>query len=319
MTDRTDKPMWAPGAGLAEVQARAELLAEIRAYFSEQAVLEVETPHLTRAGNSDPGIQSFIVSPSGRYLRTSAEYAMKRLLAAGSGDIYELGHVYRAGEQGRNHNPEFTMLEWYRCDWNYHQLMDEVSRLVRRCLPGSSLDESRISYRDLLRAYADTDPLTDPDRRLQERVKTLDYSGPELDRNGMLDLLVSLLVQPQLPDEALTFVYDYPPEQAALARLRDEPVPVAERFELFLGRTELANGYQELTDPIEQRRRFELENTQRKARGEPSIPLDEHLLDALAAGLPECAGVALGVDRLLMRRTGAESLDAVLTFSADRA
>lgn len=309
---------WMPGAGPKQLRARAEMLASIRDFFRQKGMLEVETPMLSAAGNSDPGIRQFCLREPPMYLRTSAEYPMKRLLAAGSGDIYELGRVFRAGEQGRFHNAEFTMLEWYRVGWSYQQLMDEVSELVRHCLPESSFSESRVSYRDLLQAYAGIDPLSDPDEVIRARIAGTDFEVPGLNRQAMLDLLVSHAVQTELPADALTFVYDYPSEQAALARIRPDPPPVAERFELFLGQVELANGYQELTDADEQRRRFDHENRLRQQHGVAPAPIDERLLDALRAGLPECSGVALGVDRLLMRRMGARSLDEVLPFPVGR-
>ncbi|NND43898.1 MAG: EF-P lysine aminoacylase GenX [Xanthomonadales bacterium] len=313
------KAGWKPGAAQPMLKLRATLLGEIRAFMRARGVLEVETPVLSRAGNSDPGIEQFSLHDAARYLRTSPEYAMKRLLAAGSGDIFELGRVFRAGEQGRFHNPEFTLLEWYRCDWSYQRLMDEVTALVRHCLPGFELAESRVSYRALLQTHANIDHVTASDKDLAARVRECGYDGPALDRNGMLDLLVTHLAQPQLPEHGLTLVYDYPPDQAALARIRPGPVPVAERFEVFLGRIELANGYQELTDAEEQRQRFASEATLRAERDQSRAPLDERLLAALSAGLPECSGVALGVDRLLMHRAGAASLDEVMAFSANRA
>jgi lysyl-tRNA synthetase class 2 len=309
---------WMPGAGPDQLRARAEMLASIRDFFRQKGVLEVETPMLSSAGNSDPGIAQYCLREPPLFLRTSSEYPMKRLLAAGSGDIYELGRVFRAGEQGRYHNPEFTMLEWYRVGWSYRQLMDEVSELVRHCLPESSFSESRVSYRDLLQAYTGIDPLSDPEEVIRARIAGTDFEVPGLDRQAMLDLLVSHAVQAELATDAMTFVYDYPPEQAALARIRPDTPPVAERFELFLGQVELANGYQELTDAAEQRHRFERENRLRQQHGMAPAPIDERLLGALGAGLPECSGVALGVDRLLMRRVGARSLDEVLAFPASR-
>jgi lysyl-tRNA synthetase class 2 len=253
------------------------------------------------------------------WLRTSPEYAMKRMLAAGSGDIFELGRVFRAGESGRHHNHEFTMLEWYRTGWSYHQLMDEVAELVRACCPGLDLSEQRASYRNLFVSVAGLDPFSATVNELESYARSRNLDAPKLDHGQWLDLIISHVIQPGLPDDAMTFVFDYPANQAALARIRAGDPPVAERFELFLGQLELANGYQELTDAQEQRERFVLENRIRQSRGESEVRLDEHLLSALAHGLPECSGVALGVDRLLMYRLGGESLDAVLNFPADRA
>ncbi len=281
--------------------------------------MEVDTPLLSSAGNSDPGISQFRTSDPDLYLRTSPEYPMKRLLAAGSGDIYELGPVFRAGEQGRHHNQEFTILEWYRNNWSYHQLMDEVSNLVRYCLPETQLTETRVSYRDLVMAYSGIDPLMSADQELTGFIRSKGIDLKDLSREQNLDLLITHFIQPQLADQALTFVFDYPPEQAALSRIRRDDVPVAQRFELFLGKLELANGYQELTDPIEQDERFARENAARESDGRSPTAVDTRLLDAMKAGLPECSGVALGVDRLLMAQLGANSIEDVVAFPADRA
>lgn len=295
------------------------MLARIRAFFAEQGVLEVETPMLSAAGNSDPGLVQWRTREPETWLRTSPEYAMKRLLAAGSGDIYELGRVFRRDESGRHHNREFTLLEWYRVGWSYHELMDEVAKLVRACLPGRELAEQRLSYRELFRLHAQVDPFDDPRVRLIERLAAHDIHLAKPGRGECLDLLLSLVIQPRLPAGQLTFVYDFPAEQAALARIRPGTPAVAERFELFLGPVELANGYQELTDAAEQRQRFTRENEMRLAAGREAVPLDQWLLDALAAGLPQCAGVALGVDRLLLIDVDADSLANILSFSAERA
>ncbi len=291
----------------------------MRAFFTQRSVLEVETPVLSAAGNSDPGLTQWQTRTIQTWLRTSPEYAMKRLLAAGSGDIYELGRVFRGDESGRHHNREFTLLEWYRVGWNYHELMNEVGELIDACWPGSGLAEQRFSYRELFRQFAGIDPLRDTDSNLRDRLRAAQIDLPDPARRECLDLLLSQVIQPQLPDRSLTFVYDFPPDQAALARVRQDATPVAERFELFLGSVELANGYQELTDPIEQRQRFDAENAARSKRGDAPVVLDEQLLAAMSSGLPECAGVALGVDRLLMAMTGASHLRDVLVFPADRA
>lgn len=282
--------------------------------------MEVETPIISRAGNTDPEIQSIRTDGDG-YLRTSPEFPLKRLLATGLGDVFELGRVFRAGEAGRNHNPEFTMLEWYRTGFDYHRLMDEVAALVLHCGQGKfdQWPQQKLSYRTLFQQYLSLDPFTADIDELASIAKDHGVSDIELDRNQWLDLLISHFIQPELPDNGLTFVYDFPADQAALAIIRQDTTPVAERFELYLGHTELANGYQELTGVVEQKRRFEHENTQRKNRGEPIYALDEHLLAAMKHGLPECAGVALGVDRLLMAICGADSLEQVIAFPFSRA
>jgi lysyl-tRNA synthetase class 2 len=311
---------WRPTASPRQLEARARLLRDIREFFSQRRVMEVETPLISMAGNTDPEIQS-VRTADGAYLRTSPEFALKRLLAAGSGDIYELGRVFRGGEAGRSHNPEFTMLEWYRQGFGYHRLMDEVADLVRYC-GREKFDRwpvQKLSYRTLFSRYTGLDPF-DADRdAFAECAKRNGIDVPELDRRQWLDLLISMVVQPALPQQGLTFVYDFPADQAALARVRQDSPPVAERFELYLGRTELANGYQELTDAAEQARRFEAENRRRELRGQPVYRADRRLVEALEHGLPDCAGVALGVDRLLMAVTGAASITEVLAFPHSRA
>lgn len=311
---------WRPTASLEHLKARARLLRDIRTYFSERDVLEVETPLISMAGNTDPEIQSIRTDTNG-YLRTSPEFPLKRLLAAGSGDIFELGRVFRAGESGRFHNPEFTMLEWYRTAYSYHQLMDELADLVRFCGRGkfSQWPEQRLSYKQLFLRHLDLDPFTADSRELSAAAKKHGITDIELGRKQWLDLLISLVIQPALPEKKLTFIYDFPAEHAALARIRPGTPPLAERFELYLGRSELANGYQELTDAREQRQRFDAENKQRDKRGEVRCEVDHHLISALEHGLPECAGVALGVDRLLMSLSDAETISEVTAFPFSRA
>jgi len=311
---------WRPTAVPTQLQARARLLRDIREFFSSRDVMEVETPMISMAGNTDPAIQS-IRTGNGGYLRTSPEFPLKRLLAAGSGDIFELGRVFRDGECGRFHNPEFTMLEWYRTGFSYQQLMDEVAVLVSHCGRGKfdQWPQKMLSYRQLFLHYVDLDPFSANERVLSARAKEHGIKDIELDRKQWLDLLISMVIQPALPEKCLTFVYDFPADQAALARIRQGSPPLAERFELYLGRTELANGYQELTDHREQRQRFDAENRQRQNRGLEPCEIDHHLLNAMEHGLPECAGVALGVDRLLVAICGADSLNEVTAFPFSRA
>jgi len=311
---------WRPTAAPGQLAARALLLRDIRAFFSERKVMEVETPLISVSGNTDPEIQS-IRTAEGGYLRTSPEFALKRLLAAGSGDIYELGRVFRGGETGRTHNPEFTMLEWYRSGFSHHRLMDEVTDLVRRCGRGKfdHWPVQKLTYRQLFLHYAVLDPYDADERALSACAQQHGIDDLELNRRQWLDLLLSVVIQPALPEHCLTYVHDFPADQAALARVRQDSPPVAERFELYLGRTELANGYQELTDAAEQARRFEADNRRRASRGQPVYPTDQNLVKALQHGLPECAGVALGVDRLLMAIVGAASISEVLAFPHSRA
>ena len=319
MTPAAGHPTWQPGASRQAIEFRARLLADIRAFFAARGVLEVETPLLSRFGNVDPNIGS-MATTAGRYLRTSPEYAMKRLLAAGHRNIYELGRVFRAGEKGRHHNPEFTMLEWYRAGMGYLELAAEVCDLVKTCGRGQ-FDDWPVeyhTYRELFRSHTGIDPWLSTETELAGCAAERGLAAGPLDQQEWIDLVMSEIVQPALPGECLTVVHDYPPEQAALSRIRKDDPPVAERFEVYLGQTELANGYQELTDALEQLQRFERESRLREARGDEPVPLDSALVEALRAGIPDCSGVALGVDRLLMAVSKLDSMDAVLTFSADR-
>jgi lysyl-tRNA synthetase class 2 len=303
------------------MEKRAELLSSIRSWFSTHDVMEVETPALSRSGNSDPNIRSISTGGlSRRYLRTSPEYAMKRLLAAGFRDIYELGRVFRAGEKGRFHNPEFTLLEWYRCDWAYLDLATEVSELIRFCGQGLFDDwpVQRLTYREAFTGQTGLDPFHCTESDLSHAASERGIRAGVLDQQEWLDLLLSQVIEPNLPGETITIIHDFMPEQAALARIRPGNPPVAERFEVYLGQMELANGYQELTDSQEQLERFEREQKLAKARGEEVPPLDLGLIEALRHGLPDCSGVAMGVDRLLMSLLKLDDIDAVLAFSTER-
>lgn len=328
---------WRPTASLPALQARAAMLAQLRAFFAERSVLEVETPVLSSAAVTDPQLRSFVTGyhgPAGPddgrlYLHTSPEFPMKRLLAAGSGPIYQVCRVFRDGEAGRRHNPEFTLLEWYRPGFDHHALMDEVDALVRRLLP-SELDlgpTQRLSYAEAFQRHADVDPHTAETTDLVRRAEAAGVGGATGlaadDRDGWLDLLLVTLVEPQLGRGSPCFVYDYPVSQASLARVRapgaDGGAAVAERFELYLEGVELANGFHELADAGEQARRFALDLAERRRHGEAAVPMDDRLLAALNAGLPPCSGVALGLDRLLMLALGADSIDQVLAFPVSRA
>jgi lysyl-tRNA synthetase class 2 len=319
---------WRPACGREALVLRGALLAAIRAFFAARDVLEVETPALSQAGATDPHLHSFLAgSPTGNhryFLHTSPEYPMKRLLAAGSGSIYQLCKVFRAGESGRRHNPEFTLLEWYRTGFDARALMTEVDACLRQVLAGRVVLSATISltYRDAFLRHAAVDPLNATAAQLAECLRDhhVDWQASAgVDRGMLLDLLMTHVVEPRFAPDSPTFVYDYPADQAALARLIPGDPPVAARFEVYLGGLELANGFHELTDPIEQRRRFEADLHRRAAQDLASMPVDEHLLAALAHGLPDCAGVALGVDRLLMIAAGAASIQEVLAFPTDRA
>lgn len=306
------------------------MLGAIRGFLAGRGVLEVETPIASRAAVSDLSIDSLSTRwqgpsrPEGLplYLQTSPEFPMKRLLAAGSGAIYQICKVFRDGERGRLHHPEFSLLEWYRPAWGYRRLMGEVADLVRCVLDAPGLAAEELSYRDLFREGLGLDPWhTDIDnlRRAASAAGIQGVEGLDLGLDGWLDLLLSHRLEAGLGRGRMTFVYDYPPSQAALARVRPGPEPVGERFELYLEGMELANGFHELTDATEQRRRFALDLARRAAAGRPTPPTDEALLAALNAGMPAAAGVALGLDRLLMVRIGATHIDQVLAFPVERA
>lgn len=320
---------WRPSASLEALQQRAELLARLRRYFAAQGVLEVETSLLSSSGIPDPHIPSFTTAtgPDGealRYLNTSPEFAMKRLLAAGSGPIFQVCKAFRCGEQGRHHSPEFTLLEWYRPGFDHLRLMDEVDALVRTLAEGLRPlgPTERLSYQACFQQYLQIDLLTADVSVLKTcaEAQGLDVALGQADENrdAWLDLLLSHCIQPQLGKNGLTFIYDYPASQAALARIRRDGPPVAERFELFIDGIELANGYHELQDAQEQRSRFEADLLRRQAVNLEPVVLDERLLSALEAGLPACAGVALGLDRLQLVLTGCGHLQETLAFSYER-
>ena len=334
------EPGWKPSATPEALRLRARLNAVIRDFFAAREVLEVETPILSQAGNTEPNITSFHLDFSGhvdagprrRWLRTSPEYPLKRLLAAGVGDCYELGRVFRDGEAGGRHNPEFTMLEWYRMGWDHLQLAGETVEVVQMALAlvGRQAVPSVTSYRDLYRQRLGIDPMRVTEEALRGALG-IDIDPRGLGRDDWLDLLMTHRIQPQLAPDSILVVHGYPASQAMLARVRRpdaekagaggeiDPVPVAERFELFLGPLELANGYHELQDAREQAARFERELVLRCERGDAEPPVDENLLGALRHGLPACAGVALGVDRLLMAMLGTESIADALAFDFPRA
>ncbi|HET7662857.1 MAG TPA: EF-P lysine aminoacylase EpmA [Rhodanobacteraceae bacterium] len=314
---------------LAMFQLRAQLYGLIRRFFDERHVLEVETPILSMAGNTEPNIESFQTRFTGhvdagspeRFLRTSPEYPLKRLLAEGLGDCYELGRVFRNGEAGKRHNPEFTMLEWYRVGMDHRQLAAETVQFVqaaRRLV----VDDGRVqgdnvhitTYRDLFRQTLAIDPFEVDLATLQRQVADFAIDPQGLTRDDWLDLVITHRIQPDFPRDRITVIHDWPATQCALARIRPGHPPVAERFELYWGQHELANGYHELDDAAEQRVRFERENERRAQRGQPVLPLDENLLATLDA-MPDCAGVALGVERLMMCLMKTDHIADIMAFA----
>ncbi len=319
---------WRPTASLTALRVRAELLVVARRYFAERGVLEVETPLVSAAGATDVHIESMRVTAPALglqgFLSTSPEYAMKRLLAAGSGDIYQICHAFRDGERGRSHNPEFTLIEWYRVGFDSELLMNDVEGLLGAMLaPRRAWQPAvRLSYREAMRRHAGLDPFDDSVDDMRRVVAGHSIAAPANmgdARDVWLDLVMSMIVGPKLGRHGLCFIHDYPASQAALARLRPGEPATAERFEAYLDGMELANGFRELTDADEQRARFAADQAARRSTGRDSPPIDEHLLAALGAGLPDCAGVALGFDRVVMLACGLQSIDEALTFPTERA
>jgi len=304
------------------------MLAELRRYFAGAGVLEVETPLACSSSGTDPALQPIMahytgpVFPRGAdlYLQTSPELGMKRLLADGAGAIYQICKAFRDGEAGRLHNPEFSILEWYRPGFDLGQLMEELTDVVRLALERPELESVRESYAGLFQSTLGVDVFGSSAEQLQALATghhVLGADGLILDRDGWLDLLMSHLVQPGLGHGRLCFVTDYPASQAALARLNPDGRTAA-RFELFYDGLELANGFHELTEAEEQAKRFEADNCQRRTQGKPPIRVDRLLLGAMQHGLPDCSGVAVGLDRLLMLRLGEKDIDRVLSFSLQR-
>jgi lysyl-tRNA synthetase class 2 len=315
---------WKPSASLQNLQQRAYALAKIRRFFSERDVLEVETPLLASSTVPDVYIESIAAqvvkdnSSRKNFLQTSPEFFMKRLLASGSGSIYQIAKAFRQEEKGARHNIEFTLLEWYRLSYSLDQLMAELEELVQEVLSCGPI--SRLSYREIFRQHLQIDPHEISLEELQKLAKSeIDLSGSDLSKTDYLQLLLSNSIEPKLPPYCI--IYDYPLEQAALAILATDEhgVVVAKRFELFGHGMELANGYFELSDAAEQRARFEKDNAARKEKGLQAHGADEKLIAALESGLPSCSGVAVGVDRLLMLLVEAKNISEVISFDSERA
>lgn len=320
---------WQPTAAIDTLKRRAQLLADVRCFFAARQVLEVETPVLSQAAPTATYLDSFEAQylppgsePQSYYLQTSPEFPMKRLLAAGSGDIYQIARVFRNGELGRLHNPEFTMLEWYRPALGYHGLMDEVDALLQQVagLPAAL----KFSYQTLFKQYLNLDPLQAEAGSLKQTALASIKGLPDdwqSDRDGWLEMLMSEVIEPALAKlKQPVIVYDFPPSQAQLARIvtNESGASVAARFEVYAGGLELANGYDECLDAAELEQRFEADNRQRQQQGKSVMPLDVRLLAAIEQGLPPCTGVALGLDRLMLLITGLNQLEAVQSFGFER-
>lgn len=316
---------WLPSASAESLAARAELLKALRHFFCDRGVMEVDTPLLSQGTVPDAGIDVFRLPGEGdgpdRYLQTSPESAMKRLLAAGSGDIFQICKAFRQGEAGRHHNPEFTLLEWYRGGWDHAALMREVAELLTTAL---NADGWQVwPYRALFVDLLGVDPMDEQTAltTLTDLAQSHIGAVPDaLDRDAVLDLLMSHCIEPEISDWGVVFITDFPPSQAAMARcIPVGDAEVAARFECYVNGKELANGYWEQTDPEALATQLRAENTRRKHRGLPQRPIDERLLAAHRHGLPACAGVALGVDRLLALNLGAGNLTETISFGWDRA
>ena len=299
------------------VHQRAKLYADIRAFFAARSVIEVETPLLCQYTVTDPHIESFAVpiTPSKNYyLQTSPEYAMKRLLSAGNGSIYQITKSFRAGECGHQHNPEFSMLEWYRVDFNHHDLMHELDELLQ--FTAQTEPAEKISYEQLFLQHLNINPLTATTDELKSLIAAhdIDVDSTAFDHDTALQILLSHCIEPKLGIEKPLFLYDFPPTQAALSIIRQDALPVAERFELYIDGSEIANGFHELTDPIEQKKRFEKNQQARKTNQQRVPDIDHYFMDALTQGLPPCAGVAVGLDRLLMKIMKTDLIREVVSF-----
>lgn len=315
---------WRPSAGPQAARTRAMVLARIREYFEAAEVLEVDTPALSIYAASDPQLESFevigsLVSSLPLYLHTSPEFCMKRLLADGYPDIFSICRVFRDGESGRQHQPEFTMVEWYRLGFSLDSIIDDTLRLIIAALGRDSLSmpAEHHDYRELFRARVGLDPLLarTEELALAAAADTQLSAGIGDNRNDWLDFILSTRIVPEFPPESITVLRHYPASQAALARLCPENPDVADRFEIYVGPVELANGYVELTDAVEQAERLRRDIEDRERRKRPARPVDETLLAALRAGLPPCAGVALGLERLQMIHDGTDDIRNVLSFA----
>lgn len=312
---------WQPSATLITLHQRAALLRRIREFFYLRHFLEVETPILSHSSVTDVYLASFTsqLSHDTLYLQTSPEYHMKRLLAAGSGPIFQLSKSFRKDEQGRLHNPEFTMLEWYRPGFNHHALMDEMQEFLQTILQCSSVD--RMSYADMFLKYLHFNPHQATIADVQQLAVQLEMGNLDLgdDKDPWLQVLMLHFIEPQLGAAQPIMIYDFPASQAALAKIRKDNDHLAERFEVYYRGIELANGFHELTDHEEQRQRFFNDLAKRRELGLPDIPLDPHFLAALSHGLPACSGVAVGIDRLIMLALQKSSIAEVISFTYDHA
>lgn len=315
---------WRPCASLDLLRDRAEALATIRHFFSERQVLEVETPALASAANPDTSIESITASAGHQtgplFLQTSPEFFMKRLLCAGSGPIYQLCHVFRNDEQGRNHNPEFTMLEWYRTDFDMFDLIDEVEALISLLIPAIDTPATRVAYHTLFEQTTGLDLKSASRADIRALAGELGIVLPSNHPDeGLVEMIFNIATASWMKEQPAVIVHHFPASQASLAMLSPDNPELALRFEYYVDGLELANGFQELADPHEQKHRFEDDNARRRERGMQTMPIDEHFLAALDHGLPACSGVAVGIDRILMIRNNQPDIASVMAFPFPRA
>ncbi len=314
----TTDSSWQPDASLQIIKQRASLLRKIRDFMDTREIIEVDTPQLSHYGISDPYIQSLTTTRTVEkdtllYLQTSPEFCMKRLLAAGSGSIYQIAHVFRDEESGPCHSTEFTMLEWYRVGFDYYRLMDEVDALLAHIGLQTS---AKMTYAEAFMQTVHIDPHSVVTKALAALCRQWGWDTAVDDRHAMLDFIFSTVVIKNINTATPLIIYDYPACMAALATLKQaESIIVSERFELFINGMEIANGFNELTDAAEQRKRFEADLMARRDKQLREVPIDRKLLAALHSGLPECAGIAVGIERLLMVLSGKEDISEVSTYT----
>ncbi len=304
---------WQPTASIDNIKRRAELYKNIRAFFASKNILEVETPLLCQHTVTDCHIDSFALENKSRFLQTSPEYAMKRLIAAGSGSIYQICKSFRNGESGKKHNPEFTMLEWYRIGFDHHDLMNEIDELLQFIL--KSQPAEKITYRELFLKFLNIDFFKADLSQLKKIIldNNIEINVDAIDFDAALQILLTHLIEHKLGFDKPLFLYDFPISQAALAKIRGGEFPVAERFELYINGIEIANGFHELTDPAEQQKRFSKDQDKRRENKKFIPEIDQHFIASLNS-LPNCAGVAIGLDRLLMYCADTKNIQDVICF-----
>lgn len=310
---------WEPTASIQTLQNRARIIKQIRAFFDDLNVIEVETPLLGRYGVTDPFIDNIQAScqERTRYLQTSPEYHMKRLLCAGMPSLFQITKAFRDEPQGAVHNPEFTMLEWYRLGMDYHTLMHEVASLLHHVLP-QAIPTKHYTYQEVFLSKLGLCPFETTLERLSHfsEERGIQITGNMQSKEDWLSLFMTHLIEPSLADEGIVFIYDFPSTQASLSVVEGA---IAKRFECYVYGIELANGFQELQDPHLQSQRFDSDNVQRAEAGLTVREKDHYLLDALSSGLPSCSGVALGIDRLIMLALNKQKISNVIAFDSDNA